>query len=180
MPYATGETPEVGDYVKNQWEQPGRVTRVHFAQDEEDLICIRWDDEGLKLLFFLCLRINASLQKNCVTCASPKPAACNRQLDSWGALYLVRGRQLLGHAPLVFAIASRTSGICIRISYPIAKRGYANITRFHGTSILNANRFAFMATTFKDQPSAHEAFAAISFMDMEIRYEESIVNNSRD
>ena len=157
MPYATGETPEVGDYVKNQWEQPGRVTRVHFAQDEEDLICIRWDDEGLKLLFFLCLRINASLQKNCVTCASHKPAACNRQLDSWGALYLVRGRQLLGHAPLVFAIASRTSGICIRISYPIAKRGYANITRFHGTSILNANRFAFMATTFKDQPSAHEA-----------------------
>ena len=114
MPYATGETPEVGDYVKNQWEQPGRVTRVHFAQDEEDLICIRWDDEGLKLLFFLCLRINASLQKNCVTCASHKPAACNRQLDSWGALYLVRGRQLLGHAPLVFAIASRTSGICIR------------------------------------------------------------------
>jgi len=49
-----------------------------------------------------------------VTCASHKPAACNRQLDSWGALYLVRGRQLLGHAPLVFAIASRTSGICIR------------------------------------------------------------------
>ncbi len=49
MPYATGETPEVGDYVK--WEQPGTVTRVHFAQDEEDLICIRWDDEGLKLLF---------------------------------------------------------------------------------------------------------------------------------
>jgi hypothetical protein len=34
MPYATGETPEVGDYVKNQWEQPGRVTRVHFAQDD--------------------------------------------------------------------------------------------------------------------------------------------------
>ena len=45
------KTPEVGDYVKNQWEQRGTVTRVHFAQDEEDLICIRWDDEGLKLLF---------------------------------------------------------------------------------------------------------------------------------
>ena len=47
MPYATGETPEVGDYVKNQWEQPVTVTRVHFVnfvQDEEDLICIRWDD----------------------------------------------------------------------------------------------------------------------------------------
>jgi Trk K+ transport system NAD-binding subunit len=36
MPYATGETPEVGDYIKNQWEQPGTVTRVHFAQDEEE------------------------------------------------------------------------------------------------------------------------------------------------
>jgi hypothetical protein len=71
-------------------------------------------------------------------------------------------------------------GDLYQISYPIAKRGYANVTRFHGTSILNANRFAFMATTFKDQPSAHEAFAAISSMDMEIRYEESIVNNSRD
>jgi hypothetical protein len=67
-----------------------------------------------------------------------------------------------------------------QISHPIAKQGYANITRFYGTSNLNANRFAFMATTFKDQPSAHEAFAAISSMDMEIWYEESIVNNSRD
>ena len=37
-----------------------------------------------------------------------------------------------------------------------------------------------MATPFKDQPSAHEDFAAISSMDMEIWYEESIVNNSRD
>jgi hypothetical protein len=48
MPYTTGETPEVA--VKNQLEQPGTVTRVHFAQGEEDLICIRWDGEGPKLL----------------------------------------------------------------------------------------------------------------------------------
>jgi hypothetical protein len=32
MAYATGETPEVGDYVKNQWEQLGTVTRVHATQ----------------------------------------------------------------------------------------------------------------------------------------------------
>jgi hypothetical protein len=51
MPYATGETPEVGDYIKNQWEQPGTVTRVHFAQDEEERVCVRWDDGGLELLF---------------------------------------------------------------------------------------------------------------------------------
>ncbi len=51
MPYATGQIPEVGDHVKNQWELPGTVTRVHFAQDAEDLICIRWDNEGLKHVF---------------------------------------------------------------------------------------------------------------------------------
>jgi hypothetical protein len=51
MPYASGETLGVGDYIKSQWEQPGTGTRVHFAQDEEDLICIRWHDEGLKPLF---------------------------------------------------------------------------------------------------------------------------------
>jgi hypothetical protein len=50
MPCATGETPEIGDYIKNQWEQPGTVTRVHFAQDEEERICIRWDDGGAELL----------------------------------------------------------------------------------------------------------------------------------
>jgi len=50
MPYATGETPEIGDYIKNQWEQPGTVTRVHFAQDEEERICVRWDDGGAELL----------------------------------------------------------------------------------------------------------------------------------
>ena len=67
-----------------------------------------------------------------------------------------------------------------QISYRNAKRGYDNISRFYGTSNLNANRFAFMATTFKDQPSAHEAFAAISSVDMGIWYDESVVNNSRD
>jgi hypothetical protein len=51
MPYATGETPEMGDYIKNKWEQPGTVTRVHFAHDEEERICIGWDDGGVELLF---------------------------------------------------------------------------------------------------------------------------------
>jgi Aspartyl protease len=36
---------------KNQWGQPGNVTRVRFAQDEEERICIRSDDGGLELLF---------------------------------------------------------------------------------------------------------------------------------
>jgi hypothetical protein len=50
MPYVGGETPEVGDYVKNQWEQPGTVTRVHVAQDGQERINIRWDDGGIDLL----------------------------------------------------------------------------------------------------------------------------------
>ena len=51
MPYATGETPKVGDYVKDQWEQPGTVTRVHAAQDEQERICIMWNDGGTSFLF---------------------------------------------------------------------------------------------------------------------------------
>jgi len=35
MPYASGETPMVGDYVKKKWERPGTVTRVHEARDGE-------------------------------------------------------------------------------------------------------------------------------------------------
>jgi hypothetical protein len=46
MPYASGETPVVGDYVKNKWEQPGTVTRVHEARDGHEDISVRWDDGG--------------------------------------------------------------------------------------------------------------------------------------
>ena len=51
MPYVGGETPEVGDYVKNQWEQPGAVTRVHAAQDGQERISVKWDDGGIDLPF---------------------------------------------------------------------------------------------------------------------------------
>jgi hypothetical protein len=51
MPYAGGETPKVGDYVKNKWKQPGTVTAVHAAQVGQDHIDIRWDDGGINLLF---------------------------------------------------------------------------------------------------------------------------------
>ena len=52
MPYASGEMPKVGDYVKNQWEQSGTVTRVHAAQDEQKRIRIMWNDGGTSLLCF--------------------------------------------------------------------------------------------------------------------------------
>ena len=51
MPYAGGETPKVGDYVKNKWQQPGTVTAVHTAQCSHEQICIKWDDGGIDLLF---------------------------------------------------------------------------------------------------------------------------------
>ena len=50
MPYASGETPVVGDYVKNKWEQPGTVTRVHETRDGHEDISVRWDDGGTDLL----------------------------------------------------------------------------------------------------------------------------------
>ena len=50
MPYATGETPEVGDYVKNKYEQPGTVTKVQVVHGE-DRIRVMWDDGGIELPF---------------------------------------------------------------------------------------------------------------------------------
>ncbi len=49
MPYANGESPEVGDYVKNKWEQPGTVTAVHAVQGGHELISIRWDERAVDL-----------------------------------------------------------------------------------------------------------------------------------
>jgi len=46
MPYTSGETPEVGDHVKNKWEQPGTVIAVYAAQDGDEQVSIRWDDGG--------------------------------------------------------------------------------------------------------------------------------------
>jgi uncharacterized protein (TIGR00369 family) len=49
MPYTNGETPEVGDYVKNKWEQPGTVTAVHAPMSGYEQVSIRWDDGGVDL-----------------------------------------------------------------------------------------------------------------------------------
>lgn len=44
VPYANGEVPLVGDYVKNQWEQPGTALEVCLAGDSflHDQISVRW------------------------------------------------------------------------------------------------------------------------------------------
>src|SRR5271169_2240340 len=49
MPYTSGETPEVGDYVKNKWEQPGTVTAVHSPMSGYEQVSIKWDDGGVDL-----------------------------------------------------------------------------------------------------------------------------------
>jgi hypothetical protein len=49
MPYAGGETPEIGDLVKNQWAQPGTVTGVRAGQDGLERINVRWHDGGFEL-----------------------------------------------------------------------------------------------------------------------------------
>jgi hypothetical protein len=48
VPYASGEVPIIGDYVKNKWEQPGTVLEVCLGGGNllDDQISVRWDDGG--------------------------------------------------------------------------------------------------------------------------------------
>jgi hypothetical protein len=47
VPYANCETPVLGDYVKNDLEQPGTVTRLRMASNGDDFVSVRWDDGAL-------------------------------------------------------------------------------------------------------------------------------------
>jgi hypothetical protein len=50
MPYASGEIPQVGDYVKNKFEQPGTVILVSKLSDSNgEQVSVRWDDGGRDL-----------------------------------------------------------------------------------------------------------------------------------
>jgi hypothetical protein len=49
----------------------------------------------------------------------------------------------------------------LHASYPQLRDGYFSLTKIYGSSNLTANRFAVMAFTFGDKPSAREAFAAV-------------------
>ena len=50
MPYLSGETPTVGDYVKNEYDQPGMVTRIHLAHDGQEYINVKWNYGGVSVL----------------------------------------------------------------------------------------------------------------------------------
>jgi hypothetical protein len=45
--YANGETPVLGDYVKNDLKQSCTVTRLRMASSGDDFVSIRWDDGGV-------------------------------------------------------------------------------------------------------------------------------------
>ena len=65
-------------------------------------------------------------------------------------------------------------------NYEKLKQGYANITRLYGVSNLNANRFAYMSSTFHDQPAAREAFAEVTKMDENIWTYQQVFDQARD
>jgi tetratricopeptide (TPR) repeat protein len=66
------------------------------------------------------------------------------------------------------------------VTYARVKQGYDSISRLYGTSNLNANRFAFIAVTFKDQASAREAFEAISETKLDIWYTQGVFDTYRN
>jgi hypothetical protein len=49
VPYANDETTVLGDYVKNEFGQPGTVTRVHFSHDGQDYIKVTPTDGSVDL-----------------------------------------------------------------------------------------------------------------------------------
>jgi hypothetical protein len=65
-------------------------------------------------------------------------------------------------------------------SYSVLRQGYENLTRLYGTSNRTANRFAFMAVTFRDRASAREAFNAITTMEADVWFTEQMFDGSRD
>lgn len=65
------------------------------------------------------------------------------------------------------------------IDYLKFKQGYHSVAREFGVSNLNANRFVFVASMFKDQESAHEAFAEIRKMEPEAWYAQGIYDSAR-
>ena len=67
-----------------------------------------------------------------------------------------------------------------KASWPKIRLGYTNLSQLYGTSNTTANRFAFIAGTFNDKASSHEAFGTITAMDKDVWYTESVFETSRE
>ena len=59
-------------------------------------------------------------------------------------------------------------------------KGFRSARLAHRAKADLDHRDAFMATTFKDKPSAHEAFAAIATVDLDIWYTKDIFADSHN
>jgi hypothetical protein len=64
-------------------------------------------------------------------------------------------------------------------SWPKIKTGYANVQRLYGSSNLNANRFAFMAYTFKDKTAAQQAFGSVTNMEHGVWWSTKLFESAR-
>jgi hypothetical protein len=65
VPHVGGETPQVGDDAKNQWEQLGTVTRVHATQGALERINVSWDDGGFDLPLAFAEEFTLLSRKSC-------------------------------------------------------------------------------------------------------------------
>lgn len=65
-------------------------------------------------------------------------------------------------------------------SWPKLRQGYLSLTELYGNNNVIANRFAFMAHTFRDKPSAHEAVTNISTMLPEVWTDKELFDTVRD
>jgi hypothetical protein len=68
---------------------------------------------------------------------------------------------------LAYNIPDSIRGL-LTASYPKLREGYQNNARLYGASNLTANRFAFMASIFKDKPAARDAFATLTKRETQI------------
>jgi hypothetical protein len=80
---------------------------------------------------------------------------------------------------LAYNIPDSIRGL-LTTSYPKLREGYLNNSRLYGASNLTANRFAFMASIFKDKPAARDAFATLTARETQIWGGDPTFNILRD
>lgn len=91
MPYASGETPEIGDHVIYRTGQSGKITAVNLNQGNlrrEDSVRVQFDDGSIGIGMALAGEFDfaskpdpseaAHFQSHCPKCNEPKPVSVDR------------------------------------------------------------------------------------------------------
>jgi hypothetical protein len=91
MPYATGETPRIGDHVVHTSGKPGKITNVALNQGNlrgEDSVRVQWDDGSVGISMALASEFRfsseptdketAHFQSFCPTCEEERPTGADR------------------------------------------------------------------------------------------------------